>query len=250
MKFFVQYTGDEDFTGVNTTQPYKNRSKNSEPRALLLAPQRTSMFVRVISLVFALILLDMGALIYAYAAQSSTSEDVTDSALSQEQALNCAAFPAGVCDSQCVVNVRYVGIDGRHHRGQIVVHQSLANDVREIFRELDSAAFPVHSVIPISQFGWSDDASIAHNNTSAFNYRTVAGTNRLSMHAFGRAIDLNPYLNPYLTPGKKALRPYNLRTPGTIVRGDACYTAFIKRGWTWGGDWKNEKDYQHFEKRK
>ncbi|MFN9778229.1 MAG: M15 family metallopeptidase [Candidatus Kapaibacterium sp.] len=218
-------------------------------RAVIMGQPSAFMFVRGLILVFAFILLATSALIHAYAEQSSTSEDVTDSALSSEQALNCAAFPAGVCDSQCVVDVRYVGIDGRHHRGQIVVHTSLANDVREIFRELDSAAFPVHSVIPISQFGWSDDASIAVNNTSAFNYRTVAGTNRLSMHAFGRAIDLNPYLNPYLIPGRRAQRPYNPQTRGTIVRGDACYTAFTKRGWTWGGDWKNEKDYQHFEKR-
>lgn len=235
---------------MNTLRSYDERSKNSTPRAVLLTQPRASVLVREHLFVLALILVAMSALIRAYAGQIGTGDDVTDSALSREQAMNCAAFPAGVCDSQCVVDVRYVGMDGLHHRGQIVVHQALAGDVREIFRELDSAAFPVYSVIPISHFGWSDDASINVNNTSAFNYRTVAGTRRLSMHAFGRAIDLNPYLNPYLTPGKKALRQYDPRTPGTIVRGDACYMAFTKRGWTWGGDWKNEKDYQHFEKRK
>lgn len=175
--------------------------------------------------------------------------DIVDSEMRREQALECKSFPAGVCDSQSVLDVRYMGMDGRHHRGQIVVHAVLADDVRGIFHDLDSARFPIHSVIPIVRFGWSDDASIARNNTSGFNYRTVAGTNRLSLHARGRAIDLNPYLNPYITPGRRPLRPYDPRTPGTIVKGDAAYTAFVKRGWTWGGDWKNEKDYQHFEKR-
>ncbi|MFM7773368.1 MAG: M15 family metallopeptidase [Candidatus Kapaibacterium sp.] len=179
----------------------------------------------------------------------SGDRDIVDSALRVDEALDCRSFPHGVCDSQTVVDVRYLSMDGMRHRGQIVVHASLADDVRDIFRDLDSAGFPVYSVIPIVRFGWSDDASIARNNTSGFNYRTVAGTNRLSLHAHGRAIDLNPFLNPYLTPGKRPLRPYDPRSPGTIVRGDAVYTAFVKRGWTWGGDWKNEKDYQHFEKR-
>ncbi|MFM8473823.1 MAG: M15 family metallopeptidase [Candidatus Kapaibacterium sp.] len=179
----------------------------------------------------------------------SGDRDIVDSALRVDEALDCRSFPHGVCDSQTVVDVRYLSMDGMRHRGQIVVHASLADDVRDIFRDLDSAGFPVYSVIPIVRFGWSDDASIARNNTSGFNYRTVAGTNRLSLHAHGRAIDLNPFLNPYLTPGKRPLRPYDPRSPGTIVRGDAAYTAFVKRGWTWGGDWKNEKDYQHFEKR-
>ncbi|MFM8439346.1 MAG: M15 family metallopeptidase [Candidatus Kapaibacterium sp.] len=179
----------------------------------------------------------------------SGDRDIVDSALRVDEALDGRSFPHGVCDSQTVVDVRYLSMDGTRHRGQIVVHASLADDVRDIFRDLDSAGFPVYSVIPIVRFGWSDDASIARNNTSGFNYRTVAGTNRLSLHAHGRAIDLNPFLNPYLTPGKRPLRPYDPRSPGTIVRGDAAYTAFMKRGWTWGGDWKNEKDYQHFEKR-
>ncbi|MFM8568984.1 MAG: M15 family metallopeptidase [Candidatus Kapaibacterium sp.] len=179
----------------------------------------------------------------------SGDRDIVDSALRVVEALECRSFPRGVCDSQTVVDVRYLSMDGMRHRGQIVVHASLADDVRDIFRDLDSAGFPVYSVIPIVRFGWSDDASIARNNTSGFNYRTVAGTNRLSLHAHGRAIDLNPFLNPYLTPGKRPLRPYDPSSPGTIVRGDAAYTAFVKRGWTWGGDWKNEKDYQHFEKR-
>jgi hypothetical protein len=35
---------------------------------------------------------------------------------------------------------------------------------------------------------------------------------------------------------------------GMIVKDDLCYKAFTSRGWTWGGDWKYEKDYQHFQK--
>lgn len=183
-------------------------------------------------------------------AEESTDYDIVDSKMTREQALSCSRFPVGVCDSQEVVDVCYLGMDGKKHSGQIIVHRRLANDVRGIFHDLDSARFPIRSVIPIVSFDWSDDASIVANNTSGFNYRTVAGTNRLSLHALGRAIDLNPFLNPYLIAGKKAIRPYNPQTPGTIVKGDAAYIAFTKRGWTWGGDWVNEKDYQHFEKRR
>jgi hypothetical protein len=37
---------------------------------------------------------------------------------------------------------------------------------------------------------------------------------------------------------------------GMIKAGDICVKTFKAKGWTWGGDWKTVKDYQHFEKAK
>ena len=174
---------------------------------------------------------------------------VIDCAMSDSSALASQSFPAEVLYLQRVVTVRYWGMDGKRHQGQIVVYRDVVDDVRAIFNELDSAQFPIQSVVPIVRYRWDDDASIARNNTSGFNYRTVDGSQRLSLHAYGLAIDLNPYLNPYVRIGRRQVRPYNPATPGTIVHGDIVHKAFTSRGWQWGGDWKNDKDYQHFDKR-
>ena len=104
---------------------------------------------------------------------------------------------------------------------------------------------------PITCFGWSDEASMAADNCSAFNYRLIAGTDRLSRHAAGRAIDINPFENPAITlngivcPAGAAYRPGE---PGTFGDGDRVVRAFKKRGWRWGGEFSHLHDYHHFEK--
>ncbi len=88
------------------------------------------------------------------------------------------------------------------------------------------------------------------NNTSAFNYRCAAGSKKLSMHAYGFAIDINPVQNPYIK-GKVVLPPgavYDIRKSGTLAYNSPVVKTFIRLGWTWGGNWKSLKDYQHFEK--
>jgi hypothetical protein len=80
----------------------------------------------------------------------------------------------------------------------------------------------------------------------------VAGTTRWSQHAFGRAIDVNPIENPYVSGSHvspPAGRPYANRSrhaPGMIHHGDRAFRAFARVGWEWGGDWPGPKDYQHF----
>jgi hypothetical protein len=138
--------------------------------------------------------------------------------------------------------------------GQIVVAEALAEDVQEIFDELCNEEFPIQSIVPIVHYGHDDFASIGENNTSAFNYRKVAGTSRLSKHALGRAIDLNPLLNPYVNmdgspkEGSFSYPGYDPTVPGTIVEDDAVVQAFLRRGWTWGGHWTDALDLQHFNK--
>ena len=148
--------------------------------------------------------------------------------------------------------VAYLGFDGFEHVGAIVVHRDLIEDVQDLFAEMLRRRFPLTSVIPASdpRFAWDDAKLMAANDTSGFNYRAIAGTDRLSYHAYGRAIDINPALNPYVRNGR--IEPpgatYDLARPGTIGP-DSFIVAFLEaRGWTWGGRWTEPVDYQHFQK--
>ena len=106
-------------------------------------------------------------------------------------------------------------------------------------------------MIPISEYNWSDEMSMRDNNTSAFNYRYVSGTKILSMHAQGLAIDINPLQNPYVKNGNCSPdgSSYDTSKRGTFRPNSEIVEAFKDKGWEWGGDWKDRKDYQHFEKR-
>ncbi len=153
-----------------------------------------------------------------------------------------------------LVDVDYMGYDARKHVGQLVIASELAAEVQEIFGGIRDARFPIRSIIPIVYFGHDDHQSIAQNNTSGFNYRTVSGTDRLSQHSYGRAIDINPLFNPYLNrdggrrEGSFPYPPYDETVPGTIVRGGFVVASFVERGWEWGGNWDDSLDYQHFAK--
>ena len=105
---------------------------------------------------------------------------------------------------------------------------------------------------PIVRYGWSDEASMAADNTSAFNYRLIAGTDRLSRHATGRALDINPRRNPAVYPDGRiapAGAVYRPGSPGTFTGEHPVVLAFRERGWRWGGDFTHLQDYHHFEKR-
>ena len=110
-------------------------------------------------------------------------------------------------------------------------------------------------MITIDYYNCNDDKSMEDNNTSAFNYRTVSGSRKLSDHSFGRAIDINPLFNPYIRRSK--VQPENGRkytdrgshVEGMIQENDCVVQEFKSRGWQWGGDWKYSKDYQHFYKK-
>lgn len=145
------------------------------------------------------------------------------------------------------VRVRHWTEDGRELSGELVCHALIADDLCAIFEELYRVRYPIHSVRLIDDFGADDEASVAANNTSAFCYRTVAGTRVLSFHAKGLAIDINPKDNPVAKPSVRGGAIPNL--PHVINERDACYKAFRKRGFSWGGHWHRLKDYQHFERR-
>jgi len=172
-----------------------------------------------------------------------------DEALRQNPALLC---PAEILEELELFNVDYYSFDGFLHRGQIVAHKDLVKDIQGAFEILLAENFPIQSVIPISdnKFGWDDTLSTVANNSSAFNYRNVRNTDEISNHATGRALDVNPRLNPYF-PGKKVFpvhASYDPTVPGTILAGSKLVTFFTDLAWTWGAKWVNDPDYQHFEK--
>jgi hypothetical protein len=151
------------------------------------------------------------------------------------------------------VTVGFVGFDGVQRAGTLIVRDDWAEAVLGVFDQLLAIGYPIERVEPVDVYGGSDDASMAANNTSAFNCRAVTGGSGWSRHAYGTAIDLNPRQNPYVTDDGTVLPPegaaYVDRSPrpGVINRGDGVVEAFAAIGWRWGGDWSNPTDYQHFD---
>jgi D-alanyl-D-alanine carboxypeptidase-like protein len=151
-----------------------------------------------------------------------------------------------------LLKLDYWGFDSSVHQGRMIVNADQSVRVRTIFRKLFYAHFQIRRMQLIDVYGADDHRSMAANNTSAFNCRPVAGTSSWSMHAYGRAIDLNPVQNPYVNGGHVSppagWRYVNrsLQARGMIHAGDAVVRAFAASGWKWGGYWTSPKDYQHF----
>jgi hypothetical protein len=151
-----------------------------------------------------------------------------------------------------VVTAAHWDFDGRVRTGRVIVHRDVAADVLSVLRRLYAARFPLRRMVPVDAYGGSDFRSIEADNTSAFNCRYVDGTRRWSEHAYGRAIDVNPIENPFVSGGRTshpASVPYLDRTPcraGMACPGNTLVRAFAAIGWGWGGDWASVKDYQHF----
>jgi poly-gamma-glutamate synthesis protein (capsule biosynthesis protein) len=164
--------------------------------------------------------------------------------------------PAALRDLR-YLRMTYLGFDGAPHRGEMVVHEKYAAAVTDVFRRLYDARWPIRRMRLVDTYGGDDEQSMAANNTSGYNCRKVAGSDVLSAHAFGTAIDINPLQNPYLTQGSvhppsaarfaQIYRAADARVPRGVIReGDVVVRAFARIGWEWGGHWSGPKDYQHF----
>ncbi len=158
------------------------------------------------------------------------------------------------------ISLLYIDFNGETRTGEMICNKDLAQDIVEIFYELYKSSYQIESIKLIDEFGGDDNASMLANNTSCFNYRVVEGTTHLSNHALGRAVDINPFYNPYITYNKDGTtnvfptgsEKYADRTasfPYKIDENDLSYKLFIEHGFTWGGNWNSVKDYQHFEKK-
>lgn len=159
------------------------------------------------------------------------------------------------------VSVLYNDFEGNVAQGELICNNSIALDLVEIFEELYRSGYQFERIELIDEYGGDDTLSMENNNTSCFNYRIVDGTDHLSKHAYGLAIDINPFYNPYVVFNKdgsgetyispKGSEVYADRSkdfPYKIDENDLCYKLFIEHGFTWGGNWNSSKDYQHFQK--
>ena len=156
------------------------------------------------------------------------------------------------------LHVLHIGFDGRTHEGEIICNRLIVYDLLDIFKCLYLEKYPIEKIRLIDAYDADDESSMADNNSSAFNYRVIWGTDTLSNHARGLAIDINPLYNPYLSyhDGKAVIQPANSLPyldrerdfPHKIDHEDLCYQLFLDHGFDWGGDWTESKDYQHFEK--
>jgi peptidoglycan LD-endopeptidase CwlK len=182
-----------------------------------------------------------------------------------------------ILGAQQMLNVHYWGSDALLHRGQLVIHRELANEIEDLFRFLLQEKIQINSVIPMSaeqfrgtQGEWSDDKSMTQNNSSAFNYRPIASPSgtpqRLSLHALGLAIDFNPVNNPCLkdpiyhktndgtecAAGYRTKEPangnYDITSPEAFHNRHPLVNYLATRGYLWGGTWGDPKDLHHFQK--
>ncbi|MGE5435736.1 MAG: M15 family metallopeptidase [Syntrophothermus sp.] len=180
----------------------------------------------------------------------SQKDVIVDANYTFNEALANSRIPDNIKNNLTLLDVEYYSFDNRLHQGQLVINKVLVRDIKQIFTLIKESKFPVNKVIPIVKYNWSDDASMLDNNTSAFQYRKVANTKVISKHSFGRCIDINPFLNPFIKNGKVSPKDakYNVDAPGTLSNDSPIVKEFKKLGWKWGGNWRSSKDYQHFEK--
>jgi hypothetical protein len=148
--------------------------------------------------------------------------------------------------------IPYLDFGGQERLGQLVTATSLAEQVHAIFAELRRIEFPIESMRPMIEFDGDDGRSMEANNSSCFNSRRIINTERISVHSYGAAIDINPIQNPVIRDGVHRpqaggayLDREQLR-PGMIVPGCRALQIFGDAGWAWGGDWDHPKDYHHF----
>lgn len=202
----------------------------------------------------------LGLAVHAAAAPSFPSQESFRGTISRIDAAQAARMTGVSWRPGCPVPLRDLRLltlphrrfDGKVVLGRLIVHHDVAHGVIGVFRRLFAARFPIRRIVPIDAYDASDFRSIEADNTSAFNCRYVDGTSRWSEHAYGRAIDVNPIENPYVSGGRTshpASVPYlnrSRRRPGMAFERGAVVRAFDAIGWGWGGRWSSVKDYQHF----
>ncbi len=192
-----------------------------------------------------------------------TAEPIPDAIKTSMQGKSMKNNPNITYDGLSYLTIPHYDFNYNITEGHLVVAKDLAEEVLDIFAELFDAKYPIERMELIDKYNADDFTSIEYNNTSAFNYRVVStGTGKLSNHAYGRAIDINPQQNPYVySNGRGAhenAREFWARDVSKWTRAidraayvgndTEIYRIFKKYGWTWGGDWSSGKDYQHFEK--
>jgi peptidoglycan L-alanyl-D-glutamate endopeptidase CwlK len=204
----------------------------------------------ILRLVFIIsIIVCVGSIAFVNAEESI----IIDSEMTFDESIKGTTAPQDVIDELCLLDVLYYSFDNKLHKGQLVINKKVKKDVQEIFELIKSSNFKVAKVIPIVNYKWSDDASMSDNNSSAFCYRFIAGTKRMSNHSYGMAVDINPFNNPVVYKNGR-ISPkgakYDPKLEGTFSKKHPLVNAFLDRGWRWGGDFSSYADNHHFDKKK
>ena len=150
------------------------------------------------------------------------------------------------------VTLSFWGFDARPHTGEMIVNAAAAQDVVSVFRKLFRARFPIEEM-RVRRAGEIDLPPTGdYNNTDVFDCRSATGGSSWSQHAFGLAVDINPFHNPYrkgdlvIPELAEAYLDRSWNRPGMIQPGDVVTRAFASIGWGWGGQWTSLDDWQHF----
>lgn len=154
------------------------------------------------------------------------------------------------------VTVVFRGFDRKAHRGELVVAASAAPRLVSAFRALYAQGFPIEEMRLPTTADLRAKPTGDGNNTAAYVCRAARGQTRFSQHAYGLAIDVNPFQNPevkrdlVLPELASAYKDRSWRRPGMFLSGGSgsgtAVHAFTTIGWTWGGTWHSSKDYMHF----
>ena len=150
------------------------------------------------------------------------------------------------------VRLTVKGFDGSRHTGELLVNGSVDQQVVQVFRALWDADFPIEKMAITTDAEGTAPPTGDGNGTGSFNCRPTVGATVFSQHAYGLAVDVNPFQNPYVKGdlvlpelASSYLDRNNVR-PGMITPDGPVVRAFAAIGWTWGGTWNSLKDYQHF----
>jgi hypothetical protein len=150
------------------------------------------------------------------------------------------------------VTVGFRGFDARAHTGELLVHKSAARGLVTVFARLFAEGYPIERMRITSAAELTAPPTGDGNTTDAYACRPVRGSTVWSQHAYGLAVDVNPFLNPY-HKGKIVLpelaTSYLDRADvrrGMILPNGPVVRAFAAIGWKWGGDYHSLKDFMHF----
>lgn len=150
------------------------------------------------------------------------------------------------------LRMSFWGFDERRHTGEMIVHDEVASDVITVFRKLYRVRWPIEEMRVTARRELDLPPTGDGNNTTAFVCRNARLSSEWSEHASGRAIDINPFHNPYVNDAVTipelaiAYRARGWDRPGMIRHDSVVTKAFAAIGWGWGGEWWSAKDWMHF----
>lgn len=150
------------------------------------------------------------------------------------------------------LTMSFWGFDGKPHTGEMIVNAEAAADVLSVFARLFDARFPIEEMSVVNIAALEAEPTGDGNNSTSFVCRPVTGGSSFSQHAYGLAIDINPFHNPYqrqdLILPELAVDYLDRDSgqAGLITADSVVVAAFADIGWSWGGNWNSLKDYQHF----